>query len=254
MFKSTISILLGFTIFSAHADYQVMQYVFPSEIDDLATNLNDSMEIEPLDDGPTVFIEVEWVPPTNRGEIDKVEVVSSDSEIAEQLVLKWGAEIHCLHRIKKLEVDHPSANVGVDNNTPVFETLVQQLPSQSPFKQGLRGTFDAVSYQIGALKQACIDKVESGEIDLEPYNEIPDSFIVDPDDYGNGDHRLFLRGQCSSVSGNTITESFDAPGSPNGIPFSPPPVEVYCQVPQFKLQPKPAIIKTNFKLKTSVLN
>jgi len=254
MLKITISILLGLTFFSAHADFQVMQYVFPSQINDIAVEVIESMEIEPLDEVPIIFIETEWVPPTNKGEIDKVEVVSTDNEIAEQLVLKWSAEIHCQHRIKKLEVDHPSADPAADNNTPVFDTLVQELPTQSPFKQGLIGTFNATSYQVGLLKQACIDKVEAGEVDLDPTNEIPDSFIIDPDDFGNEGHQLFLRGQCSSVSGSTITESFNAPGNPNGLSFSPPPVEVSCQASQLKLHPKPTILKTNYLLNTQVID
>jgi hypothetical protein len=240
MLKIMISIFLGFTVFSVYA-----------EIGGYIPNINESMQIEPLDDEASVYVEVESVPPTKKGNgFNTFEIVSSDSEIADQLVLKWGAEIHCQHRIKKLEVDHPSENVSVDNNVPVFNTLVQTLPGQSPFKQGLVGTFNAQSYQIGAIKQACLDKLESGEIDLDPTNVVPDSFVIKPDDYGNGANRIFLRGQCSTLSGNTITEIFDEPGNPNGVPFSPPALEVFCHDSnnsplQFRTKPNSFKLITN---------
>jgi hypothetical protein len=178
------------------------------------------MELEFLETDPMVYLEIdeectkegcEWA------------FVTPDEEIASQLVFRWGAEIHCQHRILDLEVDHPStfedSHAFALANGAIFSTLKQTLPQHPPFKQGIVGTFKAQSFQVEDLKQQCLDLIYSGELD--PYSEeTAPEFFVD----GESANRLFLRGTCATING-LPTEMFNQPSAgadqPDGIPYSP---------------------------------
>jgi hypothetical protein len=189
----------------------------------------ESMELEFLESDPKVYIEIEQEC-TEEG-CDWA-FRTPDEDIASQLIFRWGGEIHCQHRILKLEVDHPSTfedSHAFDlADGAIFSTLKQTLPTKSPFKQGLVGTFKAQSFQVEDLKEQCLAHIHSGDLDPYSEEEKPEFFVQ-----GEGANRLFLRGTCSTTGG-LPTEMFNQPSAganqPDGVPYSPY-ATVVCHAP-----------------------
>jgi hypothetical protein len=191
--------------------------------------IQESMELEFLETDPIVHLEIEQACDKDGCEW---EFLTPDEEIASQLIFRWGAEIHCQHRILELEVDHPStfedSHAFALSGGAIFSTLTQTLPQHSPFKQGLVGTFKTQSLQVEDLKQRCLNLIGRGELD--PYSEerAPEFFV-----HGESASRLFLRGTCATVNG-LPTEMFNQPSAsanqPDGVPYSPF-VTVLCHAP-----------------------
>ncbi len=200
----------------------------PAAVGGLTTAIVESMELQFIEDDPKIFIEVDY-------ECDQYgcewEILTEDKDIVAQVTYEWSGEIHCQQRIKSLEVDHPSTfedgTAFELANDAVYSTLVQNLPTQSPFKTALVGTFTTQSFQVEYLKNECMERIQNGSID--PYSEVyePSVFIQ-----GMGQNRLFLRGQCGFT--NNANQAFDQPSSgsdqPDGIPYSPF-TTLYCVHP-----------------------
>ena len=207
----------------------------------IQAHVNESAELFFMESDPRVYIEVENV--CNGVSPCEWQINTTDEDIAAQVRYLWSAEIRCQNRIKSLEVDHPGT-VRDANSFPradaIYSTLEQTLPTESPFKSGIAGTFFAQSFQVELLKRECLERINDGL--LNPTNEYSEpSFYLE----GDGANRLFLRCECSTLAGE-VTESFINPAAnsnqPDGVAYSPYTTVVCYDInsqwgPQLNLKP-----------------